>query len=192
VAPELPCPFDEVVNPTSPEPRLGPLNFSKELELGRGPLVELPAIEFSIRGHEPRFVETRLSTAGLPFGDRAAARRGQEPVRLRCPAGSPFQPLARSRRQPCIFPTRPPANTLCRVLVRMKGMRSPCILRPRCAAARGALEFVPSRRRAFLRAHPAKPLFKAASPPGPSIARSAAKPRERLQSRVLSSKRSYR
>lgn len=71
-AAELPCPFDEVVSPTSPEPRLGPLNFFKELELGRGPLVELPAIEFSIREHEPRFVETRLSTAGLPFGGRAA------------------------------------------------------------------------------------------------------------------------
>jgi hypothetical protein len=82
---ELPCPFDEVVIPTSPEPRLGPLNFSKELELGRGPLVELPAIEFSIREHEPRFVDTRLSTAGLPFGGRAGGVEGQEPVRLRLP-----------------------------------------------------------------------------------------------------------
>lgn len=45
-APELLCPFDEGVSPPSPEPRLGPLNFSKERELGRGPLVELAAIVF--------------------------------------------------------------------------------------------------------------------------------------------------
>jgi hypothetical protein len=94
-APELLCPFDEVVNPPSPEPRLGPLNFSKERELGRGPLVELPAIVFSIREHDPRFVDNPPCGGRSPRGDRAVGRDRQEPVRLRCPASSPSPPLAR-------------------------------------------------------------------------------------------------
>jgi len=94
-APELLCPFDEGVSPPSPEPRLGPLNFSKERELGRGPLVELPAIVFSIREHDPRFVDNPPCGGRSPFGDRAVGRDRQEPVRLRCPASSPSAPLAR-------------------------------------------------------------------------------------------------
>jgi hypothetical protein len=93
-APELLCPFDEGVSPPSPEPRLGPLNFSKERELGRGPLVELPAIVLSIREHDPRFVDTRLAAADLlaELGLSAAivrsrfayaARRARHPRRSR-------------------------------------------------------------------------------------------------------------
>lgn len=113
VAPELPCPFDEAVSPASPEPRLGPLNFSKELELGRGPLVELPAIEFSIREHEPWFVETRLATAGLPFGDRAvgvevrsrlacAARQARHFSRSRGQDDNPMFSRLVHRQTPCV------------------------------------------------------------------------------------------
>jgi hypothetical protein len=94
-APELLCPFDEGVNPPSPEPRLGPSDFSKERELGRRPLVELTAIVFSIREHDPRLVDNPPCGGRSPFGDRAVGRDRQEPVRLRCPASSPSAPLAR-------------------------------------------------------------------------------------------------
>lgn len=65
--PELLRPFDEVVSPTSPEPRLRPLNFFKEPELGRGLLVQLAAIEFSIREHDPRFVRIPSSRWSIRF-----------------------------------------------------------------------------------------------------------------------------
>lgn len=94
-APELLCPFDEGVSPPSPEPRFCPLNFSKERELGRGPLVELPAIVFSIREHDPRFADNPPCGGRSPRGDRAVGRDRQEPVRFRCPASSPSAPLAR-------------------------------------------------------------------------------------------------
>lgn len=77
--PELLRPFDEVVSPTSPEPRLRPLNFFKEPELGRGLLVQLAAIEFSIREHDPRFVRIPSRDGRSAFRRPSRRRRRQEP-----------------------------------------------------------------------------------------------------------------
>lgn len=77
--------------------------------MGRGPLDELPAIEFSTRGHDRRFVRTR------PFGrptllireNRTERSRFRGRCAQRCPARSPYVTLARLRRQPLVTPNDP-------------------------------------------------------------------------------------
>lgn len=138
-------------------------------------------------------VRRNPSYDGRPsFRRPGCRRRGQEPGSLALPGGIA---ILAARAVKTTTPYFPDSSTDKHPVSRARDderIEVPSILRPRYVAARGAFEFVPSRRRAFLRAHPAQPLFRAASPPGPSITRSAAKPCERLQSRVLSSKRSYR
>jgi len=107
---------------------------------------------------------------------------------VRCPAGSPSGSLARSRRQPLSIPTRrlfdehPSSRAGDDQRTEVSSNRPPSFSGRRS----GPFEFVPAA--AGVCCLPARRdrFFKAISPSGPSNARSAAKPRERLQSKVLS------